>query len=344
MLNKRYVHLTSIAVWVLLGTTASQALAQDEGDDFSGWYVGGNAGMHSGGFDVDGYTTEVHQVSNIFVPGRGIVVVPGTTIEVAASSSGKSLDFQSTPCHYQVGTPLCQDLAQTQTSQAQSTAAFLGGLHFGFNKPSHGLLFGGEGEFGGSTFKASSQVIHLMPLTALTGAGQTTVTLPVTSFTRTASSLWSSGVTVHIGGIWKSTLMYGLGGPIISGMELKSRDTYFQTLSDGSNPCPCPPGTGNAAATVGQTTVLSIGEKSENSIGFGWTAGAGIEHRIWKRWSLAAEYRHSRIGGDFPATESNATIPDGNGGTNDTGGGLLVPAASFHFQEDRLSARINYRY
>jgi len=321
-----------------------QPVAQDERDGFSGWYVGGNSGMNFGKFDVGGYTDTVANASNIFVQGRGIIIVPGFTTDVAASHSGDLPEFHSTPCHYGTGTPLCIDQQQTYSSQAKSVASFLGGLHVGYNKRSHDFFYGGEMEIGGSTFQASSQVIQLLPITALAGAGQTTVTPEVATFTRTASSLWSSALTVRVGGIWKNTLVYGLGGPILADMELKSRDTYFQTLSDGSNPCPCPPGTGDAAASVGMPTITVVGEKSENTMRFGWTAGAGIEHPIWKRWNLAGEYRHSQIGGNFPGTLSDGSVPDGLGGTNGIAGGMTIPAAPMHFREDRVSGRINYHY
>lgn len=328
----------------ILGVTAMHPVAQDGRDGFSGWYVGGNSGVSFGSFDVGGYTDTVSNASDIFVAGRGIIVVPAFTTDVAASHSGDLPDFHLTPCHYGTGTPLCIDEQQTYASQAKSVASFLGGLHVGYNKRSHDFLYGGELELGGSTFQASSQVIQLLPNTALTGAGQPTAMPAVATFTRTASSLWSSTLTVRIGGIWKSTLVYGLGGPILADMELKSRDTYFQTLSDGSNPCPCPPGTGDAAASVGTPTITVIGEKSENAIQFGWTAGAGIEHPIWKRWNLAGEYRHSQIGGDFPGTLSDGSVPDGLGGTNGFAGGMSVPTTPMHFREDRFSGRINYHY
>src|SRR3979490_1059512 len=68
----------------------SVALAAD--GDWSGLYAGAEAGAASGGLRASG-SDQVFQLSNINVPGRGIVVVPGTSVPSGGSGTETNLVY-----------------------------------------------------------------------------------------------------------------------------------------------------------------------------------------------------------------------------------------------------------
>src|ERR1700748_106791 len=74
--------LTLVCAIFLLASPAA-TLAQS-GSDWSGFYAGGNASVTSGDTNAAA-TLSVTQISNLAVPGRGLIVVPGTTASLAAS-------------------------------------------------------------------------------------------------------------------------------------------------------------------------------------------------------------------------------------------------------------------
>jgi len=76
------------SAFVVLGLVlAMPAAAQSKDDDWSGFYIGADAGGSSERMRTSG-SDFIAQLSNIFVPGRGIVVVPGTS----RASDGRDTD------------------------------------------------------------------------------------------------------------------------------------------------------------------------------------------------------------------------------------------------------------
>lgn len=98
-------------LFLLIFGCVSVAAAQS--DDWSGFYAGGNTFGSSDKLDV-GATLQVNQKTNLFVAGRGVVVVPGTSRDFAAS---------------------------------QRTTEWNGGGQAGYQWQIGKVVFGGEGDF-----------------------------------------------------------------------------------------------------------------------------------------------------------------------------------------------------
>jgi opacity protein-like surface antigen len=352
-----------LAVVIAIFGVSSLLRAQDK-KDFGGWYIGGHSGLNPAGYDVGGYTVLITQTSGINVPTRGIIIVPGTARDIPATSTGGSVDFTvptcattASPITYtctgnRSSSKFTNGFSDPITSPGSRSKGFLGGGQIGYNKQFLHLVIGGEGEFSGSTVNGTSQVFQALPATALTNcvAGSSSVAPPnpctptVTTYTREASSHWTSSLRLRTGWIWHRTLIYGTAGPAFADVAVKATDTLFVTLSNGAD-CPCPPNSGSAQRATGLVNVGPIvGTSRDSHIQFGWTAGVGAEHRIWTRFRFAVEYRHSDLGSDtFSGTTSLVMIPNGPG-FQAIGGGMSVPATKVSFVEDRIAARLNFHF
>lgn len=136
----------SVIALYALGTAmmtlaATPAMAQDDDDAWTGFYLGGQATGSSDKIDAQS-TLSITQISNLQVTGRGLVVVPGTTLPSAASHRDTGLtggvfagyQFQSgnvvfglegdyAPFHRDVGTSQSQQLPPTALTPATTIIA-----------------------------------------------------------------------------------------------------------------------------------------------------------------------------------------------------------------------------
>jgi opacity protein-like surface antigen len=388
--------LLAVAIAVL--GISSLLQAQDK-KDFGGWYFGGHGGMNLAGHDVSGYNGDpnacfdpttfaflpsqcqvvvITQTSGINVQTRGIIIVPGTTRNIPATSTGGSVDFTVPTCATSATPPFYNctgnrslgtfstGFSEQITSPGSRSKGFLGGGQIGYNKQFTHLVIGGEGEFSASTVTGTSQVFQVLPATALTNCvfggnpgdpAPNPCTPTVTTYTREASSRWTSSLRVRAGWIWGRTLIYGTGGPAIASVAVKATDTFNPTLSNGAD-CPCPPHSGSAQRSTGIIGYTVFSTSQDSHVQLGWTAGIGVERSLWHRFRWGVEYRHFEFGNKtYPGTQPTAitvnpsrpvsvsdnTITDSSGRPFQAGG-IFAPPTTVSYVDDRIAARFNFHF
>jgi opacity protein-like surface antigen len=358
--------------------TNAQKKDKDSDANFGGWYFGGHAGMNFAGYDVDGYTMQLAQTSGINVQTRGIIIVPGTTVNIPKTSTGGSVDFTVPTCVDPsdpiTGFPLSITCTGNKslgtlalfgsdpiTAPGSRSKGFLGGGQIGYNKQFVRFVIGAEGEFSGSSVNGTSQVFQVNVPTALTNcvgtSAQNPCTPTVTTFTRAASSHWTSSLNVRAGWIWHRTLIYGTGGPAIASVAVNATDTFNPTLSN-SGDCPCGSHSGSAQRSTGIVSYIVTSTGQDSHIQFGWTAGIGIERSLWRHLRWGVEYRHSDLGNktypgtlptsivvnpSMPVSVTDDSITDSHGRPF-LAGGIFSPPAKVSYVEDRISARFNFHF
>jgi opacity protein-like surface antigen len=379
---------SSLALFLFVLSLALPVAAQKE---FTGWTVGGQGGIPFAGFTLPAQTSDpgcfafptptstncnalqIEQTTNLFVPGRGLVIVPGTTRNIPSiNAGGGKLDFTAPTCT----SSGCSGNAELTRANSDGVAVssggrskgFLGGGQVGYDHQFVKLVLGGEMEFSGSTVNGTAQAAIFLPATALTncvGPGAPNpCTATIATMSRKASSTWTGSLRARAGWVMGHTLVYATGGPAITSVTVDAVDTFTNTLSNGQ-PCPCPPGAGSAQASTGVTGLTVFSTSQDTHIQLGWTAGAGFERSLWKRFRWGAEYRHLSAGNkSFPGTAplnvtvnpSTATVtgagspstccevkgPSGPSGPFLAGGVVSAPI-KINYSDDRIVGRFSFK-
>lgn len=158
-------------------------LAQSE---WTGFYIGGNLGASSDKAAAS-ETVQINQVTNLFVTGRGIVVIPSTTREFAAS--------------------------RRETN-------WTGGGQAGYQWQSGGFVGGFEGDF--NPFRRTTTLAQTfqLPLTLLTPNASAQVQ-------RDARIRGELSLRGRAGAAFGRTLVYGTGGYSWARAEVAVNDSYI---------------------------------------------------------------------------------------------------------------------
>ena len=153
-----------------------------------------------------------------------------------------------------------------------------GGGTVGYNIQKGHFFIGGEADFGGQ--KIDKTVTGTFPF------ADNINNLPFT-FKQSIKSNWMLTARPRAGVAFKKVIVYATGGIAIT--NLKYAGTFTETFS-------------------------SVVEKgSFSKVKTGWTAGAGIEFKVARRWSVKGDYlfsqfgRVSAISNDFQAQQFNDT-------------------------------------
>jgi outer membrane immunogenic protein len=146
-------------------------------------------------------------------------------------------------------------------AQRFNTSGFTGGIQGGYNWQSGNWVVGFETDF--ESFRSS---------------GWTTVTSPAPlagdtlSIKSSVSTDWLFTARPRLGIVTGNWLLYGTGGVAVT--NLKANWSYFNPAF-GANY--------TESASASATKV-------------GWTVGAGVETRIFDKWSLGIEYLYTKFG------------------------------------------------
>lgn len=183
--SARMMNGAALALALTAGPTAP-ALAQTEGlDGWSGFYVGGEIGAARSRQTASG-TDDHAQLSNILVPGRGIVVVPSTSIGF---------------------------------TQRGRTSSLLYGGFVGAQFQAGSLVLGLEGDIHGPRDLADSATVSTVPTTILAPASSATIARS----TRTSYD-WSLRVRVGTG--FGRSMIYATGGIAGARVRLRGEDSF----------------------------------------------------------------------------------------------------------------------
>jgi len=308
---------------------------------WGGFYIGGNAGGSWRSFNYDPQTTQLNdpfaftlapgsfiffqQVSGVLVPGsggfpgRGIVIVPGTTRDLG------SLDGRA--------------------------RGFVGGGQIGYNMQWGRFVVGLEGDAQATSGKASATVAFMLPPTALTAASPVTVT-------RTFEADWMASLRLRAGYTpVDRVLLYATGGLALAGGKVTSTDTYSISAAPGAPGCTNGLGSPGCSVTSdlgvlvgGYPTVTGTASGTQTHIG--WTLGGGADWAVTDNIVLGVLYRHSDFGAQTYAVGTNTfgrtiaqTLPGCTGvSCVGNGPGMATPNGSVRFTDDQITVRVSYRF
>jgi outer membrane immunogenic protein len=309
---------------------------------WSGFYVGGNAGGSWRSYDLDPQTTQsvdpiiggtttlapgsfivFQQVTNVNVPGRGIVVVPGTSRDMGSLSG--------------------------------NAQGFVGGGQIGYNMQWGRFVVGVEGDAQATSGKTSASFAFILPATALTAASPVTVT-------RTFETDWMASLRLRAGYTpLDRVLLYATGGLALAGGTVTSTDTY--SIGAGPAAPGCPNGLGSPGCTTtadlgvlvgGYPSVTGTASGTQTLVG--WTLGGGVDWAVTDNIVIGVLYRHSDFGAKTFNTGTNTgarsiaqTLPGPCTGTAGncniaSGPGMATPNGLLRFTDDQATVRVSYRF
>lgn len=328
-----------IAVISLMSVIAVNAQSGNT-TEWKGFYLGGSAFFSHDNIKADG-SVAINQVSGLFVPSRGIVIVPGTSRTFSVSDS--------------------------KTNGG-------GGFDAGYLWQHHRMVFGVEGDFDPFHRTAKGSMSQDIPPTALTPISQITTERDI-RYSNEFSIRGRVGFTIG-----HRSLIYFTGGYAAAKVRATAINTGFdpggQAAPNACNPvttmgCTCLPGTspdptsGNCPSDFGRANFGAAGPVVRTSTApsqwaAGWTLGVGFDHKIGKRFSVGAEYRHTDLGArDFlydtlVSTTTGAIITDTHGGTapgifvvpnsGSSGGSLTTPPDHISLKSDMVRFRFNVHF
>jgi len=306
--------------WIAAVAALTAPAMADAQANWSGFHVGVNGAGYEQHATMSG-TADVVQLSGLFVPNRGIVIVPGTSVSFGGGG-------QFNP-------------ATSQSTRSKTNASF--GAQAGFDWQFGGVVAGLEGDIQGTRRSTTNVYTVQMPQTALTPPG-TTVTLERTA---RISTEWS--LRARLGAaLGSSTLLYGTGGLAGARVRLTNTDTFF----DPGGPGPLNIINGQQT-NVGQANFGASGPTvstaSFSKTRLGWTAGGGVEQRVGAHFSIGLEYRHTDLGRvTYAVTDTivsaGAVITDTQGNHASIQPSISNAATSVRLHSDSISIRANFRF
>jgi len=303
--------------WGWAALSATPALAQSSGG-WSGVYAGVEGGAASGRLRASG-TDSVTQLSNVVVPGRGLVVVPGTSV--------------------------------TNGGSATETNFLYGGL-VGAQWQTGGVILGLEADVHGGRDLAAQINPVTLPATILAPAS-------TGSISRSARMSYDWSVRARIGAaIGARTMIYASGGLAGGRVRLTGQDSFTTpagaAATTGNIPAFQSPTIGPVVLTASQRRNLSgwtggIGGETR----LGRHVGVGLDARYTdygsKDFALGAGCTPAGAGaGACGGLSRSAPAIVINGTTlnpaTDVTPGIVPGATNARFRDIRLTARLVFHF
>lgn len=242
-------HWAIVTGAMLAGLTANPAWAQTAADDdWTSFYIGAQATGSSDSVDASG-TLQINQVTNLFVTGRGIVVVPGTTRDFAASDRD---------------------------------AGITGGGFAGYQRQLKNVVIGIEGDFTPLRRTISAAQTQTLPPTALTPSTTIAARRDVRLDDR-----WSA--RLRLGYAAGKTLFYATGGYARTRARVTARDSFSNpgglaalgVCGGGNTPCQFSSGPEGPVVTTSSASRALSGWTAGGGIErkIGKSLSIGIEYR-----------------------------------------------------------------
>jgi outer membrane immunogenic protein len=139
-------------------------------------------------------------------------------------------------------------------------SSFIGGITSGYNWQNGNWVVGYESETGYIRLRGTRQFVNAAGVPVGGTTGDTSANTKVGD--------WYSAYTLRFGYAWDRTLLFGKVGGALTRVKTGVVDTCI------------------TAVLCGPSTI----DTTHSKYIFGLAAGGGIEHAIWDRWSLKAEY------------------------------------------------------
>lgn len=241
-----------------LGPRFGASPAQAGDGNWTGFYIGGNAGYGFGDASnslaiADGALTDCHFCDN--------VTAFGSTIDHLIAQDAGSPDLKS--------------------------HGFSGGLQFGYNWQATNWVYGWEAEVGALHQSGNNDNSFVLPGNTALGplgggvCGTTGLETCIGNFSTKVSADWLVSLRPRLGFSFGNTLVYATAGVAVT--RLKFEQTYTDNIT-----YPLVGGSTGAGGSV---------SSSAQAWRAGWVLGGGFEHAFRDHWSIKAEYLYMRFAG-----------------------------------------------
>ena len=275
---------------------------------WTGFHIGANAGGSWRRFNLnpspDPSNFQVQQVSGVFVPGRGIVIVPGTT--------------------------------RPEPNLRADADGFIGGGQIGYNLQFGRFVFGVEGDAQlGSGARTAASVTTLFG-TLLTAPSDVTIA-------RRFDTDWMASLRVRAGfTVTDRILVYGTGGLALADGKVSSTDTFAITPGPGAPPgtgvrVDIGPLTGYPT-TVGRASDRQTHVGWTLGAGVDWAVTDNIIIGVLYRHSDFGRTTFKTGTNTFGTTITQAGV------TGCCGPGLITAANRVRLTDDQITLRVSWRF
>lgn len=156
-------------------------------------------------------------------------------------------------------------------SNILSPASPVIGIQAGYNHRVDWAVIGVEADFG------------YLGLRASTGGSFRVPAVGIQTSSSSVDAPWLFTLRPRVGVMFGPTLLYATGGLAVANVKLDETNSFE-------------PGRTSAGSDI-----LSVSRTQ-----FGWTAGAGVEHRLAARWSIKGEFLHVDLGRLNATSSSNS--------------------------------------
>lgn len=274
---------------------------------WAGFYIGGNAGGSWRDFDLvlDDPAIHIDQVTNAFIPGRGLVVVPGTSRDLG-TLSGKA-------------------------------SGFAGGGQIGYNWQWNRFVVGVEGDMQAASSKTSATFSTILAFTALSPPSPVTVT-------RTFETDWMASLRLRAGFTpVDRVLLYGTGGVAFVGARVTSTDNITVPAGPGAPPQNSDVGAGGPLSVTGtasdkQTHVgWTLGGGADWAVADNIVVGILYRHSDFgsKTYNVGTISGVRTIGQILPGCLNNCGA---------LGPQLTTSNGTLRFTDDQVTVRVSWRF
>jgi opacity protein-like surface antigen len=280
--------------------------------DWSGFYAGGSVSGSSGQTKATA-TLLVNQISNLTVIGRGLVVVPGTTLPLAAS---------------------------------RHKSTWSGGVNAGYNWQHGKFVIGPE-----VSVEPFHQTFRVSQSAQLTSTALTPVT--TISAERAVRLTTAFSFRMRAGATWKNNLIYGLGGYSFARARVSSIDSFTnpgglaaQGVCGAQNtPCQFNSGAeGPVITTASQNSNLSgfaVGGGFERKLNKQWSVGFEYSHTMYGSKTYALSSQTTKNTG--PETLGEPLFVDGFG-IHGLLGNVSTGPTKISLRVDTFGGRVNFHF
>lgn len=296
----------SAIVFTGLGLGGAAAAAPAPTFDWSGFYAGVHAGIGWSGGDNGAVTDEVQQLSDVFVPTRGLVIVPGTLVAIPGGESSGSRGFFGGQAGYMITL----------------------GTNF---------VLGAEADL--STGRASTSSTGSADLLPTALASPSTITDMRAIKTSTA---WS--VRLRAGFAWDRYQVYATGGIAGADVDVTAVGTFNGHAGSAAGcALPCLPVIDNAvtnttgASAGGEQTGWTIGGGGDYALDDLISVGLEYRHTDLGRVDFAPATQH-----DISVSSVTFSGPPGVSGPFQDPPKVILGPSSRDLTDDALTIRLNF--